>query len=760
MKTFRSRPGAWIAILAGVVGCLVVSVGLLWRTTTAALRPVPESFAEITAHVTKAEVVDRHGRALNATYANDWNLHDAVALHEIPKFLIDAFLEAEDGRFFEHKGPDWLARLRALGQNLVALRAVSGASTISEQVVRMIHPRPRTLWSRWLEGWEAARLERAVGKLAVLEFYLNQVPYAANRRGVSQAAHLYFDRDLDTLAAAEMLALAVLVRAPSRLDPVRGDERALQRSMAQLAGRLAENGDLNETDPEALGALDLAPAALAVDARHVLEYLEKGSDPTSLRKLDPTSSSSRLRTTLDAALQSKLQGLVDQRLAALAANDVANGALVAADHQTGEVLAWVVGGAADATVPGRSINAVVTPRQPGSALKPFLYALALSRGWTAATVIDDAPLTEMVGAGLHSYSNYSRRFYGPLTLREALGNSLNIPAVRSIQFTGAGPYLDLLEAFGFETLARHPDFYGDGLALGNGEVTLLELVSAYAALANRGVYRPLAVRMDQVGLLPERRVLSAEVSSLLGSILSDPTARQLEFGAGSLLNLPVQTAVKTGTSSDYRDSWAVGFDHRFVVGVWMGNLDQTPMREVTGSTGPALVLRGAFDLLNRHRETRPLWLSPRLARHVICADTGSAPDPGAGCARRDEYFLPGTGPSEVATPNAVGRLGRATTAGSAVAAEPEIVRLRQPTPGLHLALDPRLPVEAQAFEFVLQGVAEADVVEWRIDGGSSQTRSGARYLWPLERGAHHVSAAVRRDGELLAEISEVEFLVK
>jgi len=173
------------AILAGaLIGLFGIAAGgyWLWQASVAALRPVPSSFAAITAHVSRAQITDRHGRALNATYANDWNLHEVARLHEMPERVVNAFLEAEDQRFFEHGGPDWLARLRALGQNVLALRAVSGASTITEQVVRMINPRPRTLWSRWLEGWEAAELERAHGKLAVLEFYLNQVPYAANRR--------------------------------------------------------------------------------------------------------------------------------------------------------------------------------------------------------------------------------------------------------------------------------------------------------------------------------------------------------------------------------------------------------------------------------------------------------------------------------------------------------------------------------------------------------------------------------------------------
>ena len=447
------------------------------------------------------------------------------------------------------------------------------------------------------------------------------------------------------------------------------------------------------------------------------------------------------------ALQARLQALVDQRLRSLAADQVANAALLVADHSSGEILAWVVGGAADDDVPGHMIDAVIAPRQPGSALKPFLYALALKKGWTTATLVDDRPLTEMVGYGLHSYQNYSRTFYGPVTLRQALGNSLNIPALRAIQFTGAAEYLSLLERMGFTTLSRHPDYYGDGLALGNGEVTLLELVQAYGALANRGVYRQFAVRIEDAGAQPIRRVCSPEVASLLGNILSDPDARRLEFGSGSLLNLPVQTAVKTGTSSDYRDSWAVGYNHRYVVGVWMGNLDQTPTMGITGSTGPALVLRATFDILNRYSNTASLWLSPRLRRQVTCEDAGIAFQPGMICPRRSEYFIPGTAPEH--PPLSV----QATR-------QEDRIRLRQPTPGLHMAYDPRLPASCQGFEFVLQGVAENDFVDWRIDGGGVVRQAGGRYLWPLSRGDHSVSATVWRGGLRIASIDETQFLVK
>ncbi len=538
--------------------CLLI--GLVWLTVRD-MQALPASFDEVLAEADRVQLLDRHGQPLSITYQNRWNVHDRVVLHDIPLFVRRAFIVSEDRRFFRHHGVDWLARLHALQQNLVHDGTRRGASTITEQVLRMLVPRPRTLWSKWLESWQAVLLERRFGKQEILEFYLNQVPYAANRRGVKQAARYYFDRDLGTLSHREMLALVVLVRAPSRLDGYR-HPGAMNTAIGRLAARLRDNGDLSKTQFQALQkeTLVLHEPALDIHAEHFLRHV--------LARVRSRPQAQRITTTLDGSLQKALQGILDQRLRVLRQRQVNNGALLVAEHGSGEVLAWVVAGANDSDWPGAKIDAVTAYRQPGSAIKPLLYAQALSRGWTAATVLDDAPLQEAVGDGLHRYHNYSRRHYGPVSLREALANSLNIPALKTIQFVGVGAYLDLLRSLGFAGLTRHPDYYGDGLALGNAEVTLLELVQAYAVLANRGVYQELQVLRQEAAGEEKKSIFSPEVSSLVGNILADGTARRLEFGTASVLNMPRQTAVKTGTSSDFRDSWTIAYDDRYVVGIW------------------------------------------------------------------------------------------------------------------------------------------------------------------------------------------------
>lgn len=273
MKGKRSLLLVILPILAASAG-----LGVLAWSTRAAMGPPPERLEQLTGTVRRLEVVDRNGIPLNVSYANEWNVHAQAPLHEMPEFLVTAFLYAEDARFFRHSGQDWKARLAALGQNVSAGKAVRGASTITEQVIRMIRPRPRTLWSRWVEGWEAKRLEQLYPKQQILEFYLNQAPYAANRRGVVQAARYYFDRDLSALNQHEMLALAVLVRAPSRLDLWRGDRRALHPAIERLSARLEDAGALpRERDP--WGNFDLQAPLAPVDAAHFLRYVNEQHEP-------------------------------------------------------------------------------------------------------------------------------------------------------------------------------------------------------------------------------------------------------------------------------------------------------------------------------------------------------------------------------------------------------------------------------------------------------------------------------------------------
>lgn len=674
--------------------------------TVPALQALP-SLSTVAVVSNMPQLLDRHGNLLDTTIERGWNTHDQVDLHQIPDILQKAFVLSEDKRFHSHHGVDWWARWHALWQTLLARANVRGASTITEQVVRMVHPRKRTLWSKWLEGLEAGVLDQQESKWNILEFYLNQLPYGAERRGLLQAARYYFDRDLDTLSLKEMLALVVLARAPSVYAAERNAPR-LEKRILQLASRLEVDGLITPQEYH-LCQTQLLQMTKSTPISSVFHFAQQ------VWKNTPTGTT-RVHTTLDGALQQTTTQLLNERLAQLADKNVQNGSVLVVDHQQHEILAWAVSGDIARRSPGAFIDSVITPRQPGSTLKPFVYALALEKGWTAATQLKDAPLDTAVGHGLHSYRNFSRVFYGDITLREALANSLNIPAVKALEFVGMGPALERMQRLGMQELSKNPAIYGEGLALGNGEISLFELVQAYTALADRGNYQPLRFLLSDKTVQGDS-VFSAEISSIISNILADAPARQLEFGGGSSLSFPVETAAKTGTSTDNRDAWIVAYNHRYLVGIWMGNLNRQPMRDVTGSNGPALLAHSIFSVLNRDSDTKPLYLSSTLIKSPVCQFNDKTHE----CSFRDEWFVPGTEP--VTTP-------------AVTAKTPLVLKIGKPSDGLMLAMDPRVPDTLEAFEFSLNQPDAVESVTWVLDGQVIAQTATGKYSWTLVRGEH------------------------
>ena len=723
----------------------IFSVGAMYAVISS-IAGHPELPSREDLYFKKPQVVDASGRSIAISLSDSLQAHGFVPLHEIPQSIQQAFIHAEDKRFFEHNGVDWIARASALAQNVLAGRGVRGASTISEQVVRIIHSRPRSLLARLVEGVEAGRLERSASKAEIFEFYLNQVPYARRRRGVALAADMYFDRDLQTLSAKEAAALAVLVRAPSRMD-LRNNPEAVQAPIERLLLAMKSRGILSVDEANRILAEPLVvrdpedPIAAAHFVRHVVQ------------KYGSQQHNGVLRTTLDGDLQEKVQNILDSRVEDLRNFSVNDGAVLVVENDSGAVRAWVNAGGLGAE-PGSYYDSVRVLRQPGSTLKPFLYAAALERGWTAAHSIEDAPLEQAVGTGLHGYRNYSGAFYGAVRLREALGNSLNSPAVRTIGFVGRAPFLDTLRHVGITSLTQSAEHYGDGLALGNAEVSLYELVQAYRTLANRGRATPLRVLSDGGAYLRSamKEVVSFEVASIIGDILSDPEARRLEFGGGGVLHLPVQTAVKTGTSNDYRDAWSIGFSSQYTVGVWMGNLDRQPMNGISGSKGPASVLRSVFAELFRNDNTERLQLSAKLVSKEVCAKSGLLPQ--ESCPRVSEWFRPQYQPVHICN-------GHVSAMEQAVEGSSDAVRVVLPTQGLRIAKDPRIPDENEKFPLEINEDAQVENVRWVLNGETLGNTSSHRYLWPITSGQHRVKALVKMQGsESLVTTPEVEFYVR
>ncbi len=720
----------------------VLASGLLALATFFSLRPVSSSLLPLDDKSVRPSYVDRSGEALTISYQNRFNVADQLLLTQIPPTLRAAFICAEDGRFFEHAGIDWKARAKAVTQLFRYGRAVRGASTISEQVVRIITPRARTIWTRWIEGFEAQMLERRFSKDQIFEFYLNQVPFGARRRGVVEAARYYFDRDLSTLNLREQIALAVLVRAPEKLSP-RKNPAALERRIDQLAQRMFERGDLNSSQREHVRArLEVRPGREPTEAGHFVDFLH-ARGVASAR-------GGRVQTTLDGVLQRQIQQALRTMLRRFAPNQISNGAVLVVDHEKGEILAWVNDRSFSSLENESQIDAVRALRQPGSTLKPFVYAQALERGWTAATILEDNDMVRPVGGGLHRYRNYSRTHHGPVRLREALGSSLNIPAVRAAEFVGRADLLASLRDFGFKSLRQSADHYGEGLALGNGEVSLYELVSAYAALARGGIKGELkgVLSLDGRPAQRARPLISAESATIIGDILSDPNARILEFGRGGVLQFPTQTAVKTGTSGGYRDLWAVGYSARFTAGVWMGNLNRAPTRGLTSSQAPAVLLRSVFALLEQRWDGAPLPRRGDIVTRTICAETGALPQGDVlRCRKIDEIFS-----------RREPRIKPRNNQNDA----PQIL---VPSPGIIVARDPRIPDAFERLGLALDRSSGISSVRWYMDSQyvGEAPASGKQVSWPLQEGRHTVTAKVvlaKGDQATVIDVGPVGFTVR
>lgn len=445
--------------------------------------------------------------------------------------------------------------------------------------MKLAEPRPRTFRTKLIEAAQALRLEREWDKPRILAAYLNRLDYGNLRAGSDAAARHYFDKAPADLSAAEAAFLAGLPQAPSRLNP-RARFAGAKRRQEWILGRMHALGWLTSEDyTRALAEpLQLAPPRREFAAPHFVDLLLE-------REAPDTSRPQRVTTTLDLELNRFVEQTLRSQLARLREQQVGNGAAVVLDNRTGAVLALV--GSEDYFAPAAGqVNGAWAPRSAGSTLKPFTYALAFERGATPASIVADVPCEFSTATGVFAPVNYDRHCHGPVRHRLALANSLNIPAVRVLDELGGAAVLHArLRACGLTTLAQPAEHYGLGLTLGNAEVRLLELANAYACLARLGEWRPWRLLEGAGDYKSPTRVISREAAWLVADVLADNRARALVFGLETPLRFDFPVACKTGTSTDYRDNWAVGYTPEFTVAVWAGNFDGSPMRGVSGVTG-------------------------------------------------------------------------------------------------------------------------------------------------------------------------------
>lgn len=584
-------------------------------------------------------IEDRFGIPLRETRAADGSRRRWVALDAIDPDLIAAFLAMEDRRFHDHSGVDVRAVARAAVANFRAGRVVSGASTITMQLVRLLRPTGRGWTDKIGQALWALRLERQLDKHTILEQYLNRVPLGQGAVGVDAAAALYFGASADALSLGQAALLAGLAQAPSRDNPLVSPGRAAGRravALARLRRAGYASGDaVARAESEPVVTRDRRAGFLAP---HFTTLVAQWSDPAPDAR-------SRRRTSLDAALQAELEAEVRHTVDQLRDRGGRHAAAVVLGNASGEVLAWV--GSPDfwADTAGQ-VDMVVSRRQPGSTLKPFVYGLAFDRGYTPASILPDIARVYQTSTGPYAPRNYDRTFHGPVRAREALASSYNVPAVELAERLGTASVLDALHRAGFTSLRRGAEYYGLGLALGNGEVTLLELANAYRALAAGGVWRPWRWRAARPGeaVAPGRRVMSEASAALVLDILDDPVARIPGFGIDTPLELPFPVAAKTGTSRHFTDNWAVGTTGNFTVAVWVGNFSGRAMEGVSGVSGAGPLLHRSLLAVARRYDPGNLP-TPRAAGAsaiTVCALSGLRAT--ERCPGTVEWFAAGSAP--------------------------------------------------------------------------------------------------------------------
>lgn len=555
---------------------------------------------------------DRDGRLLREKTNAQGLRHTWVPLEDISPWVITSTIAIEDQRFHDHSGVDWVGVLRASLGNVQHGRVVSGASTLSMQLVRLLEPHPPGLLAKVREAIDARRLENHLSKDQILEHYLNRAPYGAGTVGIQAASRRYFGKDAHLLSLAEAALLAGLPKAPTSLNP-RLNFPAAKARQGKVLRRLLKLGLASQSviDLARAQKVTLSPQVAPPTAMHFTDWLHSRGH----RGL--------VRSTLDAGLQQEAESHMTQHLRVTAGLGATHAGIVVVENANCEVRAMV--GSTDYwSRTGGAVNATTSLRQPGSTLKPFTYALAWETGSGPSSPVADIPVTYDSGnGGLYRPRNFHDRFSGPVSMGEALGRSLNIPAIRTARVVGVDRLLGLLRKSGIHSLKQDANYYGLGLTLGGGEVTLLELTQAYAMLARGGIGCEAHGKTGEFS--GGDRVLHADVSELVRRTLSDESLRMEAFGPANALSMDRPTAVKTGTSSNWRDNWAIGYTAEFTVGVWVGNIDGSPMQGMSG-------VRGAGPLFRRLLENLPssghAGAETGTVREAsLCALSGKRPGP-------------------------------------------------------------------------------------------------------------------------------------
>ncbi len=623
-------------------------------------------------HAPSTRILDRNGRLLYQITDPHAGQHTPLKLNDIPLYCRQAIIATEDANFYTNPGVEISAILRAVWINLRGGEAVSGGSTITQQVARNVLLSPqeraqRTLARKLRESILAWRLARAYTKDQILELYMNQVSFGNLAHGIEAAANAYLSKHTNELDLAECALLAGLPQSPILYDPLVNPSAAYERQATVL--QLMVKHDYISAEQAVLARneqMGFAAVPYPIAAPHFVMYVRSWlEDQFGLEAI--YREGLVVTTTLDLDWQNMAQAIAVRRLADLAQvqvgapeRNVNNAALVALDPRNGQILTML--GSPDyfdARISG-AVNATLALRQPGSSIKPITYAAAfdprLPQPYTAATMVLDVRTSFVTKEGEpYVPRNYDLRYHGPVLLREALASSYNIPAVKVLDHVGLDGMIALARQMGIRAFADSEQ-YGLAITLGGGEVRLLDMAVAFAAFANGGYYLEPSAVLEVRGARGQlryrwqppvaERVLDERAAFLISDILSDPQARAPAFGEWNVLRLSRPAAAKTGTTSDWRDNWTMGYTPDLVAGVWVGNADNQPMVQVSGISGAGPIWHDFMETVLRGRTVYEFAQPPGLVRVEVCALSGLLPAPDSPCPHtRTEWFIEGTQPT-------------------------------------------------------------------------------------------------------------------
>lgn len=695
----------------------------------------PIRAADVVQDSQSIEFTDRSGLPLGTILSRDQEHTASVDLAHVSPLFLRAIVAAEDGRYYNRGPVDFVSLARAAWQAVQYRRVVSGGSTIPMQLARMLYGLPSTVPGKAEQIWFAWRVAAGMDRDRILEAYINRLPMGGNVYGVEAAARTYFGASSAGLDLAQASLLAALPNDPSGLDPY-DHAAALGARQRYVLDRMVTSGYIT-ADAAARAAAEhvaFAPRRNGIVAAPHFMFWLAGQAPKN---------TAQVRTTIDRPLQKFVEEQVRQVMRDLSKRNVRDASVLVIDNATGQVLAYV--GAPDYfdDASGGRNDGVQALRQPGSTLKPFLYEQALeTRAIHPNTILADVPVHyALPGNLLYSPTDYSSGYAGPVRVRIALADSLNVPAVRVLERVGVPGFLDRLHELGFEHLDKSPDYYGLGLTLGGGEVSLFELARAYVTIAREGRAIPLSATLSP-SIVASRgsgdTVGSTTEWQLITDILADDHARARAFGVQSSLSLPFPAAVKTGTSSDFRDTWTVGYTNDYTVAVWVGNFDGQPMHRVSGVAGAAPLWNRIMLHLYESREPLPFPPPYGLSLHPICAVTGLRPT--STCRSIVEEYLY---PEDVAAygASASPSLGREYDQWLAIAPSTDVPALRivRPSNGSYFVLTDD-PIELQRLAFESAGPASAPV-RWTLNGKLvAQIDAREPYFWRLRPGAYTLVA--------------------